>query len=70
MVINLEAIVWYLFLADSLGANIIAWCCAGWYKKKMPKGFVKHFPATKGWCLLYLALVLWVGFSLARMGAL
>lgn len=63
-----EAILFYLVLIDSIGANIVAWFFASWYKKNMNKGIVKHFPATKGWCLTYLVLVLWVGYGLSRLG--
>tara|TARA_Y100000310_G_scaffold107162_2_gene105605 strand:+ start:8697 stop:8915 length:219 start_codon:yes stop_codon:yes gene_type:complete len=70
MVLNIEAIIYYLILIDSIGANITAWFFAGWYKKNINKGIVKHFPATKGWCLAYLILVLWVGFGLYRLGIL
>ncbi len=65
----LESIIWYLFLIDSLGAVILSFCCAGWYKKNY-KGIYKHFPATKGWCLAYFVLVLWVGSALYRLGML
>ncbi len=67
--LNIEAIIWYLLLLDSVGANIIVGCCTKWYKKNY-KGFCKHFPPSKGWCLLYLALVLWIGFALLRLGIL
>jgi|TARA_Y100000031_G_scaffold26986_2_gene29046 hypothetical protein len=70
MVFNIEAIIYYAFLLDSLGANITAWFFAGWYKKNINKGVVKHFPATKGWTLTYLVLVLWIGFGLYRLGIL
>jgi hypothetical protein len=66
---NIEAIIWYLFLADSIVANILAYCCTKWYKKNY-KGFWKHFPMTKGWSALYLALVLWIGYGLLRLGIL
>ncbi len=70
MAIGIEGIIWYLFLIDSIGAVITSFCCAKWYKKNMHKGIVKHFPATKGWCLVYLILVLWVGSALLRLGIL
>ena len=70
MAIGIEGIIWYIILLDSVGANIVAWCCAKWYKKNMTKGIVKHFPATKGWCLWYFILVLWVGYGLSRLGLL
>jgi len=67
--VNIEVIVFYLFLIDSVGANIVAWCCPGWCKKNYPK-FYKHVPVTKAWCLLYLVLVLWIGCALYRLGVL
>jgi len=45
--ISLEGIIWYLVLIDSVIANVLAWCCAGWFKKNY-KGFWKHFPLTRG----------------------
>ena len=69
MVLNIEAIIWYLFLLDSAGAAIVSLCCAKWVKKNY-KFIHKHFPLTKGWALMYLGLVLWVGFALYRMGIL
>lgn len=71
MVLGIEGIIWYLFLLDSAGAVIASFCCAKWFKKKY-KGywFWKHLPLTKGWALMYLGLVLWVGFTLYRMGIL
>ncbi|MBT5320885.1 MAG: hypothetical protein HOL43_00795 [Verrucomicrobiales bacterium] len=50
---------------DSIGANIVAWFCNDWYQGKF-KTLCKHFPATKAWCFVYLALVLWVGWVLYR----
>lgn len=70
MVLNIEAVIYYLILIDSVGANILSWCCAKWYKKNMSKGIVKHFPASKGWALWYFILVLWVGYGLYRLGIL
>jgi hypothetical protein len=70
MAIGIEAIIYYLVLLDAVGANIASFFFAGWYKKNMHKGIVKHFPATKGWTLYYLILVLWVGFGLQRLGML
>mgnify|MGYP001173239763 FL=1 len=66
MSFNLEAAIWYAILLDSIGANIVAWFYNDWYQKKF-KTFHKYFPLTKGWCLVYLALVLWVGFVLYRL---
>ena len=66
---GIEAVIWYLVLLDSVIANVIALCCASWYKKKFKK-FSKYFPIVKGWTLLYLALVLWVGYGLYRLGVI
>jgi hypothetical protein len=63
-----EAIIYYLFLIDSIGANITVWFFPKWYKKNMHKGLVKHFPASKGWALMYLILVIWIGCALSRLG--
>jgi hypothetical protein len=69
MEINLEAILWYLFLLDSIGANLMAWFFRNWYENKW-KRIPRHFPATKSWCLAYLCLLLWLGFALQRNGIL
>ena len=69
MSFNLEATIWYAILLDSIGANIVAWFCNDWYREKF-KTLHKYFPATKGWCFVYLALVLWVGCVLYRLKVL
>ena len=67
MALEIEGIIWYLFLIDSISAVITSFFFAKWYKKNMNKGFVKHFPVTKGWTLFYLILVLWIGSALQRL---
>ena len=69
MLFKIEAAIWYAILLDCIGANIVAWFCNDWYREKF-KTIHKHFPATKGWCFVYLALVLWVGCVLYRLDAL
>ena len=72
MAINIEAIIWYLFLIDSVGANIFVWGSpkfTKWYKRKYKK-LLKYLPLTKAWCFVYLILVLWVGNALCRLGVL
>ncbi|MFH1425745.1 MAG: hypothetical protein ABIG28_03415 [archaeon] len=64
-----EAIVYYLVLLDSIFAVLLAFCFHGWYKRHY-KGFYRHFPATKGWVIWYLILVLWIGWALSRLGLL
>jgi len=68
--VSFEAIIFYLVLLDSIGAVITSFFFAKWYKKNINKGLVKHFPATKGWAIFYLVLVLWVGYGLSRLGVL
>jgi len=69
MSFNFEAVIWYAILLDSIGANIVAWFCNDWYQEKF-KTLDRHLPLTKGWCLVYLALVLWVGSVLYRLNVL
>ena len=69
MPFNIEAVIWYAILLDSIGANIVAWFCNDWYREKF-KTPHKYFPATKGWCFAYLILVLWVGCVLYRLKVL
>lgn len=70
MVFNIEAIIYYAILLDSIGANITIWCYSRWYKKNYSKGIFKHFPASKGWATAYLILVLWIGWLLLRLEVL
>ncbi|OIO43077.1 hypothetical protein AUJ63_01085 [Candidatus Pacearchaeota archaeon CG1_02_35_32] len=67
---SIESIIWYLFLIDSIVAAITILFFSKWYKKNLGKGFVKHFSASKGWAILYLLLILWVGSALYRLGIL
>ena len=70
--VSFEQVIWYLFLIDSLGANIAVWLfpkTITWYKKNF-KTASKYLPLTKGWTFVYLILVLWVGYTLVRLGIL
>lgn len=69
MVMSFESVIFYLFLIDSIGANIVAFFYPKWYAKKY-RGFAKLFPLTKGWTIFYLILVLWIGCALYRLGVL
>lgn len=64
---EIEAIIYYLILIDALSANIVAW--TGFGKQLLHSSvFVKrHLPITRGWAVLYLVLVLWLGFALIRL---
>lgn len=57
----LEQIIFYLLLIDAVGANIMSFFGNKWYAKHF-RFISKHFPATKGWTLYYLVLVLWIGY--------
>ena len=67
--VNVEAIIYYIFLADSLMVNFVAYLKPNWYKKTY-RNFSKIFPLTKGWCAGYLLLILWLGYGLYRLGIL
>ena len=67
--VYIEAIIWWLFLLDSIGAVLFALFFPKAAKKTL-KGFWKHLPLTKGWAIIYLVLVLWIGFALIRLGIL
>ena len=64
---TVEGVIWYLFVLDSVGANIAAWFFANWAEKNF-KGILKHIPLKKSWAAIYLLLVLWVGYGLLRLG--
>lgn len=67
MEFTIEEILWYLVFVDSIFANFIVWFFPNWYKKKF-KNMSIYFPVSKGWCLWYLVLVLWIGYALLRLG--
>ena len=64
---TIEEILWYLVFIDSILINLIVWLFPNWYEKKF-KNMSKYFPASKGWSLWYLVLVLWIGYALLRLG--
>jgi len=71
MALGIEVIIFYLILLDSLFANVTVWLFPKWYNKTFKKSrFLRHLPLTKGWALVYLGLVLWVGCALYRLGIL
>jgi len=70
-----EAIIFYLFFLDAVIANVLAWFFPNWHKKKNKikkeyRWFYKHFPTTRGWAIIYLVLVLWIGCALTRLGVI
>ena len=63
----IEEIIWLFFLIDSIVANLMVWFSPNWYSKKF-KILSKLFPPAKGWAVLYLVLVLWIGIKLSFAG--
>ena len=63
---TLETFLWSLILVDSIVSNLLAWFFPKWYEKKF-KTLSKLFPASKGWCVWYFVIVLWLGYALLRV---
>lgn len=62
---NIEAIVFYILLADAISANVMVHFGRDWYLRNF-RTISRLFPPAEGWALYYLALVLWVGSLLYR----
>lgn len=69
MVANMEAIIFYILLIDSISANVMVRFGSEWYVHNF-RTLSRWFPPAEGWALYYLALVLWVGSLLYRAGNL
>lgn len=68
--VNLESIIFYILLVDSLGAAVIAWSGGrAWWQSQVP-GFAEYFPLVKGWTTYYLVLIILMGIMLYRLDAL
>ncbi|MCB9808841.1 hypothetical protein H6776_00385 [Candidatus Nomurabacteria bacterium] len=65
---SIDSIVFFVLLADSLVANIIAWFGSRWYLDHF-QIMSRWLPLTKAWSLGYFLIVLWVGSILLRAGA-
>lgn len=63
---SIEAIIFYLLFIDSVGAVLTAFIGEEWYVKHF-RLISRWFPATKGWTLYYIFLVLWIGCLLYRL---
>jgi hypothetical protein len=63
MEINWLAIIYTLFLVNSMGAIIVAWFGSKWWIYSVGT-FANWFPPAKGWSVLYLVLVLAIGYLL------
>jgi len=57
-----------MLVLDSIGCCGFAWSTRGvnWYVKTFPR-IAKHFPLTRGWSLVYLVMVGWLGCVLYRL---
>lgn len=53
-------IIFYILLADSIIANLIALFGRRWYMQHF-QILSRGFPLTRAWAIAYLALVLWIG---------
>ncbi|MFH0701126.1 MAG: hypothetical protein V2A62_01680 [Candidatus Woesearchaeota archaeon] len=61
-----EGLLWYLIAIDCLVYNIMSWSQGKWHQKQT-HWFTDYFPYQRGWGIIYLFLVLWIGFLLYRM---
>lgn len=60
MQIDWTFIIFILLVIDSVGAVLLSWCGARWWRLHLGI-FSKYFPPAKGWSALYLFLVLVIG---------
>ena len=65
----IEGIIWFLFLVDCLIYQFLIYTPKRWHKRTSHWAH-KYFPLNKGIGMLYLFLVLWLGFALYRMNLL
>lgn len=61
MEISVLKIIFWILLVDSIGANIVSWTGNKWYRENF-KLISRWFPPAKGWTILYLVLVLYIGY--------
>ena len=66
---SIYAIIFYLLLIDSLGANLVTWFGGKWYTKHF-RLLSRYFPAVKGWTTYYMVLVLFIGYLMYITGLL
>lgn len=62
MDLSWQAILFYLMLIDSIGANLMSFGGGrAWYQRNF-RIISRYLPITKGWTIAYLALVLYIGY--------
>ena len=65
MATYIEGILFYLFLLDCIIYNIMSWTQNK--HNKLNHWASEHFPLNRFMGLIYLILIVWVGFTLYRM---
>lgn len=64
---SLVAIIFYILLIDSIGANLVAWGGGeNWWNKHFHI-ISRYFPVAKGWTTYYLILVVFIGYLIFMM---
>jgi len=66
MPIYVEGLVWYLLLVDSLYYNFMSWTMGRWHQQKT-HWISGYFSLDRFFGVVYLFLILWIGFALFRM---
>ena len=67
---NIESIIFYLLLFDSIGANVLAWSGGQKWWQRNFNVIARYFPLYRGWTTYYLILVLVMGIMLFRFDSL
>lgn len=64
------SIIFYLLLLDALFAFVVSWSgkTGWWYQYFTP--IARQFPLVKGWTLMYLVLVIFIGWLMMESGQL
>lgn len=65
---TLFTIVYIILLVDAISANLIAAFGKKWYNEHF-RSLSRVLPASLVWTLWYMALVLWLGYVMAELGA-
>lgn len=66
---TIQEIVFYLLLIDSVAATLVTWFDERWFTKHI-RILTRVFPPAKGWAVIYLLLVFWIGWLLYSSGKL
>ena len=68
MKLTIETVLWSIFLLDAIANIGFAHSSSfnKWYINKFPRISIL-FPLSKGWSVLYLIVVIWVGTLIIRL---